>query len=476
MSFEIFQRYRPIIDDWPAFIDALNRPLPICIWANTSRISANQLHKRLTRDGIVAEPVAWYPGAFRLPANVKVGNRIEYLAGLCHVQEEVALLPAVLLDPQPGERVLELCAAPGNKAAQMSLRMQQRGTIIANDFNHNRMRAFRHNIERLGLMNISATLQEAVSYPKQPQRFDRVLVDVPCSCEGTSRKSPEVLTHGNTTNLERLQYGILRRGLQLCEPGGRVVYSTCTYAPEENEVVVQRALDSLSPKIHARILEVDLPGMQWSPGLENWNGTRFRRDMRNAIRIYPHQNDTGGFFVAVIERLNGSSFDTKSPTTDLRAEDPELNSAEAAAHLNYLEDHFGIPRLAFEPFRFFRANTKSISIIDREHQTQVNPYFAGLPFIHTNMNYPKLSTAAALTFGKHATRNVVHLSHFHAEEYLMGKTLFDAVKNLNEGYVFVKEEEITLGMGVFFQHQGTTELRSSFPKAWQLAGSSETHL
>lgn len=469
MTFDIFNRYRPIIDDWPSFIDALNRPLPICIWANTARISPNLLLERLTSDGIDAEPVEWYAGAFRLSADVKIGNRLEYLVGLCHAQEEVALIPAVLLDPQPGERVLELCAAPGNKAAQMSLRMQQRGTVIANDFNHNRMRALRRNVERLGLLNVSATLCEAVSYPKQPQSFDRVLVDVPCSCEGTSRKSPEVLSHGDTSNLERLQYGILRRGLQLCKPGGRVVYSTCTYAPEENEMVVQAALDSLQPKIQARILEANLPGLKWSPGLERWEGTAFRADMRNTIRIYPHQNDTGGFFLAVIEKLgdgdSGATASENQPSISL----PELNWVDAAPHLDYLEDRFGIQHSMFDACGFFRANTKSVSIINRDHQSAASPYFAGLPFMHTNMSYPKLSTAAALTFGKYATRNVVQLSRFFADEYLMGKTLFDAVENLYEGYVFVKYEDITLGMGVFFQHESVTELRCSFPKAWQLA-------
>jgi len=468
VTFEIFNRYRPIIDDWPAFIEALNRPLPSCIWTNTARISPNELQERLTRDGIAAEPIGWYDGAFRLPADVRIGNRLEYLVGLCHVQEEVALIPVVLLDPQPGDRVLELCAAPGNKVAQMSLMMQQRGTIVANDFNHNRMRALRRNVERLGLLNVSATLCEAVSYPKQRQRFDRVLVDVPCSCEGTSRKSPEVLSHGDTSNLERLQYGILRRGLQLCKQGGRVVYSTCTYAPEENEMVVQAALDSLHPKIQARILEVNLPGLKWNPGLDRWDGTTFRADMRNTIRIYPHQNDTGGFFIAVIEKLNGSysGFDQSESVPSISI--PELYWVDAAPHLEYLEARFGIPYSVFDACCFFRANTKSVSIINGEHQIAANPYFAGLPLIHTNMSYPKLSTAAALIFGKYATRNVVQLERSHADEYLMGKTLFDVVENLDEGYVFVKYEDITLGMGVFFQHENTTELRSSFPKAWQL--------
>ncbi len=469
MTFEIFHRYRSIIDDWPAFLDALRRPLPTCIWANTARISPSQLHERLTRDGIAVKPIEWYEGAFRLPPEISIGNRLEYLAGLCHAQEEAAMIPAVLLDPQPGERVLELCAAPGNKVAQMSLKMQQRGAVIANDFNYHRMRALRRIIDRLGLVNVSATLCNAVSYPRPPELFDRVLVDVPCSCEGTSRKSPEVLLHGRINHLERLQAAILRRGLQLCKPGGRVVYSTCTYAPEENEMAVQAALDFLSPKIHARILEANLPGLNWSPGLERWQGTAFRADMRHAIRIYPHQNDTGGFFIAVIEKLQGSN-------SGLTTEVAELNWVDGQPYLEYLEERFGIPRSVFEGYRFFRANAKSIAIINEDHRIAAPLHFAGVSFVHTNMKYPKLSTAAALAFGKYVTRNVAQLDRFQAEDYLKGKTLYDVVENLDEGYVFVRYADITLGVGVFFKHENTTELRSSFPKAWQLSAPDETHL
>jgi len=476
MAFEIFHRYRAIIDDWPAFLDALQRPLPTCIWTNTLRTTPSCLEKRLRQDGISVEPVGWYDGAFRLSPEESIGNRLEYLVGLCHVQEEVALVPAVLLDPQPGECILELCSAPGNKVAQMAMRMQNRGTIVANDLSYTRMRALRRIVNRLGLLNVSTTLFDAVFYPRQPALFDRVLVDVPCSCEGTSRKNPEVLdeiSNLNARQLYRLQMAILNRALHLCKPGGRVVYSTCTYASEENEIVVQTVLDSLQHKIPARIIEVNLPGLTWSPGLQKWEGQTFRADMPNALRFYPHQNDTGGFFVAVVEKLDEMN---RQQVAD-RSYNLQSKVDEVGPHpyLNYLEERFGIPADVFREAYFFRSNSRSIGIINHDHQPVTNPppHFVGLPFIHTNMKYPKLTTAAALAFGVHATRNVIQVDHAQANDYLSGKPLaldkVQAVGLTDEGYVLVKLGEITLGLAVFLKRTQGGEIRSLFPKAWQLA-------
>ncbi len=121
---ESFERYRPIIDDWQAFRLALQRPLPAAIWTNTLKAGPERVAGILRADGIPSEPLSWRPGAFKLLAqDGKPGNHWGFLGGLYHVQEEVSLLPVLLLDPQPGERILDLCAAPGNKTAQIAVAM-----------------------------------------------------------------------------------------------------------------------------------------------------------------------------------------------------------------------------------------------------------------------------------------------------------------------------------------------------------------
>lgn len=298
----IFERYRPIIDDWPAFSDALAQPLPTVIWSNTLRTSPQQVADFLRHEGLDPQPLGWYPRSFRLPSEVRPGKSLAFLTGHYHVQEEVSQVPVVLLDPQPGDRLLDLCAAPGNKTLQAATHMQDRGTLIANDKSKYRLGVMRRNIERLGISNIAILQADAGNLPKRLGTFDRLVVDVPCSCQGTSRKNPEVLRLGFQPGARQSgQISILRKAVQRCRVGGRIVYSTCTYAPEENEAVVDHILKENDGAL--RLVPTQIPGLTFLPGLSRWQGEDFDSSMCHAARIYPHHNDSGGFFVALLEKV-----------------------------------------------------------------------------------------------------------------------------------------------------------------------------
>lgn len=301
---EVFARYRGIVDDWDAFIASFYRPLPTCVWTNTLRTNSDRLCEWMRGNGIDCTPIDWYEGAFRLRDTASPGNRIEFVTGLYHVQEEVSLLPPIFMDLAAGQRVLDLCAAPGNKSAQIAVAMRNTGTVVANDINHHRNRAVKRTIDRLGLVNMCMTTYDGTSLPGEVGKFDRVLADVPCTCEGTTRKHPTSVENFSVEFSERLaskQIALLRKAFQVCEPGGRVVYSTCTFAPEENEGVVQQLLDHVGPG-SIDILPARIEGLSTSPGLTSWQGRSFDATMENTMRIWPHQNDTGGFFVAVLQK------------------------------------------------------------------------------------------------------------------------------------------------------------------------------
>jgi NOL1/NOP2/sun family putative RNA methylase len=304
-DFTAFERYRPLVDDWPAFCEALSRPLPVCVWTNTLRTEPARLAAWMRQGGYPVEPVGWYPGAFRLPAGVKPGNRIEYVAGLYHVQEEVSLIPPMLLEADADERVLDMCAAPGNKTAQLAVAMKNRGSLVANDRDVYRLRAMRRTIDRLGVANLSVTAYDGANYPRESGPFDKVLVDVPCSCEGTFRKHPQAQTNSAEEYRSRLagtQRALLRKAVQLCEVGGHIAYSTCTFAPEENEAIVDDILEEVGAHT-LRVVPVEIDGLVASPGATSWGGRSFSADLRGALRVWPHQNDTGGFFVVLLEKL-----------------------------------------------------------------------------------------------------------------------------------------------------------------------------
>lgn len=297
-----FARYRPIVDDWTAFCEALQRPLPVVLWTNTLRAEPEQVAQWLRLDGLDPQPLTWRPSAFRLPSNVRAGKTLAFHTGRIHIQEEVSQLPVTLLDPQPGERLLDLCAAPGGKTLQAAVAMEGRGTVVANDKSRHRLGVLRRGVERLGLSHIAILQSDAGNLPKTIGSFDRLIVDVPCSCLGTSRKNPEIFRLGFQPGArQRGQAAILRKAMQRCRVGGRLVYSTCTYAPEENEEVVDQLLHEADGAF--RMLPARRPGVTGVPGITHWQGRDYDASLRHALRVYPHHHDSGGFFVALMEKV-----------------------------------------------------------------------------------------------------------------------------------------------------------------------------
>ncbi|MCB9545086.1 MAG: RsmB/NOP family class I SAM-dependent RNA methyltransferase [Myxococcales bacterium] len=295
------QRYLDVVDDADAFLCAAERPLPRVIWANPLRQDPAKTAEEVRRLCPEAEPLAWRPDAWRLPPEVKPGRWVPWMYGRVHGQEEASLLAASLVDAQPGERILDLCAAPGGKTAGLAVAMADRGTLVANDRSYGRLSAIRRVLDRLGVTCAAVTCGNGVHFPAYPGGYDRILVDAPCTCEGTSRKPgghQDVTSERYRRTIVQIQTALLRRALRLVRPGGRVVYSTCTYAPEENEAVLEAA--STEP---FTIEPVVAPaGLRLAPGLPAWQGQTFRPDVVNAVRLWPHHNDTGGFFVAVLKQ------------------------------------------------------------------------------------------------------------------------------------------------------------------------------
>lgn len=298
---ESLRRYAAIVDDTEAFLAACAAPLPRVVWVNPVRLSEGEAAGTMARRCPAAERLPYLDGAWRVPPDAaRPGKWPEFALGLIHTQEEVSLWPVAVLEPRPGEAVLDMCAAPGNKTARVAAAMGDAGAVLANDRKWPRLQGIQDIAARLGLTSIMAAHGDGARIPGTA-RFDRVLVDAPCTGEGTTRKSrgeaPD--RRSDYARMQALQKGLLRRAVELTRPGGVVVYSTCTYAPEENEAV----LDAIYPE-KAAIEPVALPPqVTVDPGVTQWQGASYRPDVANAIRFWPHHNDTGGFFVARLRRL-----------------------------------------------------------------------------------------------------------------------------------------------------------------------------
>jgi len=290
--------------DSEQLLECCTRPLRESIRVNTLKIDKDTLVSRLMKHGWVLNPVRWCDYAYWVErCSRDIGKTLEHALGYYYMQGAVSLVPVVALGPQPEERVLDICAAPGSKATQMGQEMQNTGVIVANDSNLKRIRALSSNTQKCGLINCVITRVDGRRFPNwAANTFDRVLVDAPCTATGIIRKSwaaASSWTRRLARRISRLQRSLLLAGFDCLKPGGEMVYATCSLSPEENEENVNALLRA---RAKAELLTFDVPGIYTRPGVAEWRGRRFDWSVAKTIRIYPHDNDAEGFFIAKVAK------------------------------------------------------------------------------------------------------------------------------------------------------------------------------
>ena len=269
-------------EEYRSFLNSLERPRAVALRFNPLKGSVPGMD-------FVGENVPWEPMGFYYDPEARPGLHPYHEAGVYYLQEASAMAPVYLLDPQPGEKVLDLCAAPGGKTTQIAGRMAGEGFLLCNEINPKRAKILSRNIERLGVPNALVTNEHPERLAERfPGFFDRVLVDAPCSGEGMFRKEEAAVTDWSQETVEmcaRRQAEILRSAAQMLKPGGRLVYSTCTFAPEEDEWVVTAFLES-HPEFTPEIIEAP-----WFEPVEN-----------GGHRLWPHKLLGEGHFAAVLRK------------------------------------------------------------------------------------------------------------------------------------------------------------------------------
>jgi NOL1/NOP2/sun family putative RNA methylase len=286
-----------VIPEFADFCRSLSEPQPVYLRVNTLKASVTETRLRLERQGFLLVEERSLPMVFRAKNIKQPGHLIEFSLGHLHSQTLSSVLAGIALAPKPHDTVLDLCAAPGSKTTLLAQLMQNEGIIVANDKNTHRLISLQANVKRLGVTNTIIVRYRGQHFPKR-FTFDRILLDVPCSAEGTVRTTPDGTLRRPISPRERLstlQRDLILRAFDLLNPGGLLVYSTCTYNPEENESVVQFLLEKRQAETRPFLLEVP-----HSPGLDYWKETSYDLSIKNCWRIYPHQLDTVGFFLAKI--------------------------------------------------------------------------------------------------------------------------------------------------------------------------------
>jgi NOL1/NOP2/sun family putative RNA methylase len=251
------------------------------------------------------DKIPWVKEGFYYGATDRPGKHPYHEAGLYYIQEPSAMAAGELVDPQPGERVLDLCAAPGGKTTHMAVRMQQQGFLLTNEIHPARAKILSQNVERMGITNAVVTNETPARLAERfSGYFDRILVDAPCSGEGMFRKDPDACAEWSIENVAVCagrQMDILEHAGTMLRPGGRLVYSTCTFSPEENEGVISQFLKK-NPNFEVEDIQV-FEG--FGRGRRDWvpDGVA---DLEKTIRIWPHHVQGEGHYIAVLRKTDGA--------------------------------------------------------------------------------------------------------------------------------------------------------------------------
>lgn len=367
-------------NEYEAFLSSYGQERLFSLRVNTLKTDREFFMKLVSKerasDAPSLVPVPWEQDGFYYSEKWRPGRLPWHEAGMYYIQEASAMAPAVLCGAQPGERILDLCAAPGGKTTKLAASLRGRGLLVANEIHPDRARVLSANIERMGVRNAVVTNETPQRLASRfPVFFDRIVVDAPCSGEGMFRKEEEALLNWSMENVYRCaarQEEILEEAASMLRPGGTLIYSTCTFAPEENEAVIFHFLAD-HPEFDVEIIS-DLPGVdmeKWGfesgrgdwivrgsagslsessdTGNEQRSGAGWKPERfvplaeagalaffdipEGTVRLWPHRLRGEGHFAAVLKKKSSKPFsnDSSAPFSDGKSADSAEKAAEKAA-------------------------------------------------------------------------------------------------------------------------------------------------
>jgi len=289
---------------------------PTTFRINALRSSETEVLNILKQEGFVLERVSWMSGSFILKNKKKrdLCDLTVYTDCMIYLQSLASMVPPLVLDPQSGERVLDLTAAPGSKTSQMAVMMKRTGELVANDKNKIRFFKLKHNMEQLGVTDrdepfggaswqFTLRMEPGTALVREYDAyFDKILLDAPCSAESRFVEGkPKTYGYWKEQKIKEMAYtqrALLLSAWGALKPGGTLVYSTCTFAPEENELQISLLLHRMED---AEVVPIDMPSLGRLPILKEWKGKKIHADVQQCLRVKPTE-EIEGFFVAKVRK------------------------------------------------------------------------------------------------------------------------------------------------------------------------------
>lgn len=434
------------------YLDSFEKPKFTGLRVNTSKISVEEF---LRISPFKLRRVPWTENGFYYTEEDSPTHHPYYYAGLYYIQEPSAMAPAAVLPVERGERVLDLCAAPGGKATELGAKLNHTGLLVANDASASRTKALLKNLEVFGIPNLLVTSEMGDRLDRYfHEYFDKILIDAPCSGEGMFRKQTHMIPAWEKQGPEvfaNMQREILRQAAELLKPGGTMLYSTCTFSKLENEGSIDGFLAE-----HPEFTLEEIPRQEgFCSGMPELVGSRF--PLERCVRLFPHKIDGEGHFLALLKKAG-----EKIPGAPEPAGRPGRIPAELEAFLQDVS-------MPMEPSRIVVKDTKVFLMPEGVGRCP------GLRFLRSGLYLGELlkkrfepSQAFAMALKKEEYASVIDLSAADDRviRYLKGETLEieDGESSRPEGWQLVCVDGYPLGWGKLIR--GT--LRNKYFSGWRM--------
>jgi len=434
-------------------------------YLRTSLLNDNyDLEERLKSYGINLQTIPNIKNAFRIISGEEVVSKtLEFILGKYYIQSLSSMIPALVLNPSSSDAVLDLCAAPGSKTTQLAELMNNRGTLIANEISVDRLKSLVFNVDKMSLVNVGILHGKGELLSKQfESRFDKILVDVPCSALGIVQKKGEVSNWWDQRKAEAmsdLQLRLLIAAIKMCKIGGEIVYSTCTLTIEENEMVINKVLN----KYPVELEEIDLP-VKSNEGYTKFRDETLSSELKKTRRIFPWEIESEGFFVAKLKKIDKTEPLDRTARQEKKYDLIKSSSGKVNNYLKILSDYYGIDRNKFNDYKYLIKNN-DIHFVSNDwnsdHLESFNRIGTRLGAIDKR-GILQLNPLAAQVFGAAIKKNIIELeSVFELNIYFSGGTI---KKNFEfGGQKAIKYKNYLLGTAV----ASKDGLKSQFPRAFR---------
>ena len=428
-------------DDFEPFLAAYEQPRTYGLRVNTAKISCEEFEQIVPFE---VKKIPWVSNGYFYNEDVRPSRCALYQAGLYYLQEPSAMTPASRIPVEPGEYVLDMCAAPGGKATAVGSALKGEGLLVANDISTTRARALLRNLELFGIPNLFVANEKPEKMVNNfPEFFHKIILDAPCSGEGMFRKEEALArdwTPEKSEELSRIQKQLCLNAADMLQPGGQMLYSTCTFAPCEDEQIISWLLRE-RPELSLISME-DYEG--FSTGNPEWGDGN--PQLKKCVRIFPHKMQGEGHFLALLQKEGTSGPSAGTSKTSRLAADVR----------KYMEEFFreiGLKTLDGQEFDWNRVEVRADKV-----------YYLG----DLKKNRFEPAQPLALAFRKNEAEAVISLSvdDSRLERYLKGETLTIEPEEAahSKGWHLLCVEGYPLGFGKLVN--GT--LKNKYPAGWRV--------